>query len=242
MLPPDTSVFGDPDALAGAAADRLVAAVATAPTERVAICLSGGSTPKRLYELLAASPRRDMLAWERVHWFWGDERCVAPDDADSNYRLARNAMLAHAPVPSDNVHRIAGEAGWDRAAASYGSELKGFYGAETLEPDRPLFSLVLLGLGQDGHTASLFPDRHEVDEQDAWAVGIPEASLEPFVPRVSLTIPVLSSARTVLFLAAGASKQVRLDEVARGHDLPPNRIRAQGERLWYVDRAAVGPE
>ena len=152
-------ILADPEALSHRVADWLLE-MATAKDGIFAINLSGGSTPRRLYERLAGPPYRDTFPWSRTHWFWGDERFVPHDDALSNYRMVREALLSRAPIPADNVHPIPTEGISPEAAASaYERQLKSFYGAERLDPARPLFDVTLLGLGPDGHTASLFPGR-----------------------------------------------------------------------------------
>ena len=151
-------ILADPADLARRVADWLLEA-ATAKEGTFAVCLSGGSTPQRLYEYLAVPPYSDRFPWSRTHWFWGDERFVPHDDARSNYRMVREALLSRAPIPAMNIHPIPTEGfSPDAAASAYERELKSFYGAGRLDPARPLFDLTLLGLGMDGHTASLFPD------------------------------------------------------------------------------------
>src|SRR5579862_5833953 len=150
-------VLQDPEALARHAAG-FVADTLAAATDRVSVALSGGSTPKRLYELLATAPFRDRVPWDRVHWFWGDERFVPPDHPDSNYRMTRLAMLSQAPVPPANIHPIPTVGCTpEQAAMTYEYVLQTLYRGNEIDPARPLFEIVLLGLGEDGHTASLFP-------------------------------------------------------------------------------------
>src|SRR6202047_2641518 len=150
-------ILADPEALARRVADWLLAAGAGADGV-FAVVLSGGSTPRRLYEQLARPSNRDLFPWSRTHWFWGDERFVPHDDALSNYRMVREALLSRAPIAAANTHPIPIDAGGPELAASaYERELKSFYGAERLDATRPLFDVTLLGLGNDGHTASLFP-------------------------------------------------------------------------------------
>jgi 6-phosphogluconolactonase len=228
-------VLPDAEALARHAAEFLTTTLAATPG-RSAVALSGGSTPKRLYELLATPEFRDRLPWERVHWFWGDERFVPQDNPDSNYRMARLAMLAAVPVPPGHVHAVP-VAGLDpgAAAAAYEAELQRFYGATTLDPARPLFDIVLLGLGEDGHTASLFPGTATLGEKRHWAAAVLGAKPEP---RISLTYPALDSAKHIMFLVAGAGKRAVLDRLARGEDLPAGQIRPVGTLHWLLDHAA----
>jgi len=228
----------DAAALAEAAARRLLARIAD-NGGRIAICLTGGSSPKALYELLATDAWRTKIPWERVHWFIGDERFVPVSDARNNMAMARRAFLDRC-APAPNIHPIATDlAGPDEAAARYEAELKSFYGATSLDPTRPLFDFVLMGVGPDGHTASLFPGYPAVDETARWAVGVPKANVEPFVPRVSLTLPALASCREMLFEVAGAGKRAILTRVLSGENLPAARARSNGETVFLVDAAAL---
>ena len=228
----------DPVALAKTAADRLTAAIA-ANSGRVAICLSGGSSPKQLFELLATDAYRGHIPWDRVHWFIGDERFVPPSDPRNNMAMARKAFLDQC-APAANVHAIATDTGDAlEAAHRYESELKSFYGANELDAARPLFDMVLLGVGPDGHTASLFPGYPAVEETRRWVVDVPKANVEPFVPRVTLTLPALASCREMMFEASGAGKRAILTRVFSGEDLPANRARSHGETVWLLDKAAL---
>jgi 6-phosphogluconolactonase len=235
----DLAVVADVDALAHAAARRMLARLAP-DGDRRAVCLAGGSTPEHLYRLLTTAPYRDALPWDRVHWFWGDDRFVPPDDPRSNCGMARRLLLDLVPVPPGNIHPIPTAAtDVEEAARRYETELRGFYGANRLDPGRPLFDVVLMGLGADGHTASLFPGRPEVEERARWVAGIAEAGLEPFVPRVSLTLPTLASTREMLFLVSGHGKREILTRVVSGADLPAARAYADGDLVWLVDRDAA---
>ena len=231
----------DPAELAKIAADRLIARIA-ANAGRAAICLTGGSSPKQLYQLLATEPCRDKIPWDRVHWFIGDERFVPADDPLNNMSMARRIFLDRC-APASNIHPIPTETAHpddpDGSAERYERELKSFYGAEALDPARPLFDLVLMGVGHDGHTASLFPGYPAVEETARWVVGVPRANVEPFVPRVTLTLPALGSCHEMLFEVAGADKRAILTRVFDGEDLPANRACATGETVWLVDQAAL---
>lgn len=235
-LPKNSHILADAGAVARTAAERLGSLCAATPDRPIAVCLSGGSTPKRLYTLLAGAAHRETLPWDRLHWFFGDDRHVPWDDAVSNVRMAREAFSG-APIPPGNVHGMPMSHALAADAAAYEAELKAFYGAETLDPERPLFDLVLLGLGEDGHTASLFPGKPAVEETRAWVSPVPEAGLDPFVPRLTLTFPVLASARSVLMLVTGEAKRAPLQRLADGEDLPAARI--AGPVTWLVDRAAA---
>jgi 6-phosphogluconolactonase len=235
---PDVIVAADPAALAKAAAERLIARI-DANAGRVAICLSGGSSPKQMFELLATDAWRGRIAWDRVHWFFGDERFVPVTDPRSNTAMARKAFLDRCAPPA-NVHPIeVDSASPEQAARRYENELKSFYGADTLDPARPLFEVVMLGVGPDGHTASLFPGYPAVEEARRWVMEVPKANVEPFVPRVSLTLPTLASCREMLFEASGAGKRAILTRIFGGENLPAHRARSQGETVWLLDRAAV---
>jgi 6-phosphogluconolactonase len=220
--------------------------IAAAAVERAGICsiaLAGGSTPRQLYRLLAdpESPYRASLPWDRIHFFWGDERQVPPDHADSNYRMALDAMLSAAAVPPANIHPIRGEAAdAATAAAEYEEELRRFFRPGAA--GRPRFDLVLLGMGADGHTASLFPGTPAIDEEARWVVGTrrPQDTLD----RVTLTVPVINNAVHVIFLVAGAAKAATLREVIEG-DASPQRLPSRairpvdGTLLWLVDQEAA---
>jgi 6-phosphogluconolactonase len=231
-------VVPDPAAQAAAAADRITARIA-ANAGRVAICLSGGSSPKQLFQLLATDAYRGRIPWDRVHWFIGDERFVPADSPLNNMTMARQAFLDRC-APADNVHPIPTE-GTDPedAARRYERELKSFYGANELDPTRPLFDVVLLGVGPDGHTASLFPGYPAIEETVRWVIDVPKANVEPFVPRVTLTLPALGSCREMLFEASGSGKRAILSRVLHGEGLPANRARSQGETVWLLDQAAL---
>jgi 6-phosphogluconolactonase len=228
-------VAQDPEDLAHRAA-RWLANIAAGRQGRCAISLSGGSTPRRLYQLLAEPPYRDTMPWDRIHWFWGDERFVPPDHPDSNYRMVREALFSRAPVPVTNIASI--PTGGDPAAAArdYERTLKRFYGADTLDPARPLFEIELLGLGPDGHTASLFPETKVLDERQRWAVEVIGAKAED---RITLTYPVLESSRHTAFLVAGVDKRDALSRVQSGdRELPAARLAPHGEVVWFVDKDA----
>lgn len=230
----DLRVFPDRAALAQAAADWFVEHVAQ-NDGRVAVCLAGGSTPESLYRLLAA---RD-LPWDRMHFFWGDERFVPPDDPRSNARMARVALLDHVPVPPQNIHPVpTGAASPGEAASLYEAELRRFYGADELASEQPLFDVVFNGMGDDGHTASLFPGSPALEETGRWAVAA-APGMEPYVPRVTLTLPVLESCQAAAFLVSGAGKNAMLKRVLAGEDLPAARLQPVGSLTWFADAAVA---
>ncbi len=207
--------------------------------DRVAICLTGGSSPKQLYQLLATEAYRSQIPWARVHWFIGDERFVRSDDPLNNMAMARRTFLDLC-APAANVHPIPTDAADpEQAARRYERELQSFYGAHQLDSTRPLFDVVLMGVGPDGHTASLFPGYPDLDETERWVVGVPKAHVEPFVPRVTLTLPALNSCREMLFEVSGADKRTILTRVLAGENLPASRAHSICETIWLVDKAAV---
>jgi 6-phosphogluconolactonase len=235
---PQLVVVADAAALAQTAAQRLIDR--TRHGNRAAVCLTGGSSPLGLYRLLAEDPLRSEVPWTRVHWFMGDDRFVPEHDPLSNMGAARRAFLDSISVPPQNIHPIATTATDPAdAARRYEDELKQFYGADRFDPARPLFDLVLMGLGPDGHTASLFPHSPALAEKQHWVVGVPKAGMEPFVPRVTLTFPALASTREMLFLVDSADKRQILGRVLGGEDLPAHRAYAQGELVWLIVRAAA---
>ncbi len=232
------AVLDSPAALAAHAARWFADTLAALPG-RLAVSLSGGSTPKAMYELLGAPPLAARLPWDRVHWFWGDERFVPHDDARSNYRMTMEAMLGHAAAAPGSIHPVPTQGmSAEDAARQYQAELQAFYGADALQPGRPLFDVALMGLGTNGHTASLFPDTPVLDERTAWAAAVTPAG-EP--TRITLTYPALESCRHAVFLVAGADKRDVLARV-RGGDLslPAARYRPAGGLHWFTDRAAAG--
>jgi 6-phosphogluconolactonase len=228
----------DAGALAKAAADRLIARIA-ANSGRIAICLTGGSSPKKLYELLATETYRNGIPWDRTHWFIGDERFVPASDPLNNMAMARKIFL-DALAPASHIHPIPTDtASPDESAVRYEHKLTSFYGAKQLDDARPLFDLVLMGVGPDGHTASIFPGYPAMQETARWAVGVPQANVEPFVPRVTLTLPVLASCHEMLFEVSGSAKRAILARVLSGESLPAARARSRGETVFLVDQAAL---
>lgn len=234
MNAPVTDISEDAEALARHVAEWLVER-AGASSGRFRIALSGGSTPKRLYECLAQAPLRERMPWDRIHLFWGDERFVPPDHPDSNYRMAREAMIERVPVPADQVRPMPWDGTPDEAAARYEALLRSEQGAD-LEPGRPLFDVTLLGLGEDGHTASLFPGTAVLEERERWVQAVIGAKPEP---RLTLTYPALESSGVVAFLVTGRAKAEMLRRARAGDGtLPAGRLRPHGDLVWFVDRAA----
>jgi 6-phosphogluconolactonase len=227
-------------ALAETAAQRLVDRVVS--RDRAAVCLTGGSSPEGLYRLLGHEPWRAIVPWGSVHWFIGDDRFVPESDPLSNMGMAQRLFLGSVPAPRWNIHPMATQAkSPDDAARLYEKDLKEFYGADALDPNIPLFDLVLMGLGSDGHTASLFPHSLSLDEKQRWVVGVAKAGMEPYVPRVTLTFPTLASTREMLFLVESPEKRELLGrvlsgEASSGEALPAQRVYSNGELIWLVTR------
>jgi len=236
--------FADGKELAKAAAHRFAAIIRAALAERgqAAVALAGGSTPTDTYREIAAGSSENPLAWDHVHIFWGDERCVPPDHSDSNYRMAREALLQRVPLPVANVHRIHGEAGPQLAADSYERKLRGFFSERKAN-----FDLVFLGLGDDGHTASLFPSTAVVKlaaqgRLDRWAAASYVERLAAW--RITLTPAVINNAAEIIFLVAGRGKAEVLKRVLHGpynpEELPAQLIQPRcGPLIWMVDEAAA---
>jgi 6-phosphogluconolactonase len=235
----EVAVLADAGALAAEAARRFarLTAQAVRARGRCAVALSGGRTPAALYHLLAEEPARSRIPWAGVHLFWGDERCVPPDHTESSYRLAHEALISRVPIPPENIHRVYGELDPQGAARRYESELAIFFGAP-----RPRFDLVLLGLGEDGHVASLFPGSEALDEQLRVAEAVRAEYQGRPADRVTLTLPAINAARRVWFLVSGAEKAeiVRAVLEGAGRALPAQRVRPTHGRLtWLLDAAAA---
>lgn len=245
-------IYPDAAALTRAAAEQVVrhATEAIAASGRFTLALSGGSTPRPVYELLASDAFAPRVHWPKVQVFWGDERCVPPDDPESNYRMAREALLDHVPLPPENIHRIHGEDDPPHAAAAYARELQSVFGGDaergrtrgpTVGPATG-FDLILLGMGDNAHTVSLFPGKAAVREQTRWVRA--EYIEEVAMWRVTLTPVAINAAKNVTFLVAGARKAEPLREVLQG-SFEPDRLPAQvvqpthGQLTWLLDRAAA---
>lgn len=231
-------ICADPESLAREAAQRFAAAVETRARAEsaVRVALAGGATPRRLYELLAAPDFQRRIPWAKLHVFWGDERLVPPDHPESNYRLAREALLKHVPLPRENVHPVPVQSSPEATALAYEQELRAHFRERR---GVPKFDVILLGLGADGHTASLFPRAAPLEEKERLVVAAYSPVGGP--PRVSLTLPVLNQAREIFFLVSGAEKAaaLRLAVEAPG-TLPAQLVAPRGKLLWLVDTAAAG--
>ena len=238
MTKSEIIVCPDAASLAWLGAERFVVAAAEAVGRagRFAVALSGGSTPKTLYQLLATDVFRARVDWPHVHFFWGDERCVPPEHPDSNFRMTREALLDHIPVPPHNIHRMAGELEPQTAAAAYETELRNFFSSEL-----PCFDLLLLGLGEDGHTASLFPGSSALEEKQRPVTAVHVEKLHSH--RLTLTLPALNAATYALFLVAGESKQDIVKEVLTSPDAasryPAARIEPPNGLIWLISEDAA---
>jgi 6-phosphogluconolactonase len=247
---PLIEVHARPSDLAEAATEHFItlAEHAVAQRGRFAVALSGGATPRATYEELARVSVPRQVDWEHIHVFWGDERCVAPSHADSNYRMAREALLKQVSVPSQNIHRIRGEIGPAEAAREYEEELRKFFagparhGKPGATPQWPRFDLILLGLGKNGHTASLFPGTAALDERRRWVAANHVDDIGAW--RITLTLPVINSAADVLFIVSGTEKAEVVSTVLGGKrrrsPLPAQMIEpANGRLLWLLDEDAA---
>jgi 6-phosphogluconolactonase len=232
-------ISADPPALARQVAEWMTAAALQAE-HPVRVSLSGGSTPRALYGLLASAEFKSRFPWRRVSWYWGDERFVPYDHPDSNYRMTREAMLSKVPVPSENIHPVPVDGTPDDAARRYERILQQAYGADVLDPARPLFDITLLGLGADGHTASLLPGEAVLNERQRWVAAVSHGRPEV---RITMTFPVIDSSRRVAFLVAGREKAAIFHAIRAGSSqVPAARVRPVGELFWFVDQAATGEE
>ncbi|MDX9864790.1 MAG: 6-phosphogluconolactonase [Anaerolineaceae bacterium] len=242
-MKPKLRIFPDREALAFAGAHHFlsIGQAAILHRGRFMVAFSGGTTPKLLFQRLRVTRMQDALNWDLVHIFWGDERCVPPDDAESNYRMAREALLDDLPIPAANIHRFLTELPPEEAARQYEKELQASFGLpDTTRP--PVFDLILLGMGSDGHTASLFPGTTALDEQERWAAAVYVEKLDAW--RVTLTLPVLNAARDVLFLVSGEAKaQVLQDVLAADEEVgkfPAQLVQPGSKRLyWFADCQAA---
>ncbi|MCK5554521.1 MAG: 6-phosphogluconolactonase [Deltaproteobacteria bacterium] len=219
------------------------------------IALSGGKTPISLYQNLAKPPYQPRMPWSHIHLFWGDERCVPSDHPDSNFAMAFRSLISKVPITPRNVHRIPGEVEPpEDAAAAYENFLREFFGS-TLQRDRhsnvssmsesfPSFDLILLGMGKDGHTASLFPGDEAVEGEKRWMAAVRNPRGSPLVPRITLTLPVINRARCILFLVSGSGKEKVLRTILEDPDsaarlYPAARVMPDGRVVWFIDEETV---
>jgi 6-phosphogluconolactonase len=238
MIPePVVDISADPADLADRVAIWLATRIAFA-TRRIVFNLSGGTTPRDVYELLGGEDLRSRIDWHKVHLFFGDERFVPADHPDSNFRMAFEAMIRHVPIPASQVYPVPTDvASPDESAALYTETLQNFYGSKMLDPAHPLFDVTLLGLGTDGHIASLFPGSEALGRRDAWVLPVHEG--KPHA-RVTMSLPVLESSGIIVFLVSGAHKREVLTRLlANDPSLPASRLETRGTIMIFADRAAA---
>ena len=235
------NIYPDEEALIRHATDEIAGLINQTLAERD-ICtfvLSGGSTPKALYTKLSSAPYHHTIPWHKVHFFWGDERCVPPDHQDSNYRMAKESLLDHIELPPENIHRMPGEKSPDLAANEYEQVVRKYVPGGS---GMPRFDITLLGIGDDGHTASLFPDTPVVKEQKKLVTSVYVPALASW--RITLTFPVINNSKSVLFLVKGASKAKIIGQVLNENS-PENRYPVQkinptdGKTVWFIDKEAA---
>lgn len=237
---PGVWIFEDAAEVARAAANRFIelGREALAERGRFVVALSGGSTPKRAFQLLASDDYKSLLDWTQAHIFFGDERSVPPDDDESNYRMANEALLARVGLPAQNIHRINGVGDVVANALLYEDEARTFFN----DAAWPRFDLVMLGMGEDGHTASLFPGTQVLAEREAWVAGVWVEKLGAY--RITLTAPAINHAAHIIFMVTGENKAARLREILKGEQLseplPAQLIKPlDGSLEWLVDKAAA---
>lgn len=257
MKSPVIKVFPDLEAVSRHTASILInlSTKCIAEHGRFAVAIPGGSTPKKLYDLLASEEYKNKIDWSRVHFFWTDERCVTKEDKESNFRLAFDLVLSKIPIPPENIHRIKGELPPEDGAQDYENNLKIFFGKSGL----PVFDLIILGMGEDGHTASLFPDSDALKEIERVAVAV-YYEIPPYqrgikgvviplkksaIPRITLTLPVLNNASQIIFLVSGKSKAVVMKKIlgdgAGKKHYPAGLVKpVHGNLLWLIDKEAAG--
>jgi 6-phosphogluconolactonase len=238
---PEIRVLPDAEVLSAAAAVLIAEELRRGVRARggASIALAGGSTPRATYERLAGEAGRD-LRWGSVDVCFGDERAVPPDHADSNFGMARRALLDHVPVDPARVHRVRGELPAAEAAEAYERTLRGIFADAAADPSLPLFDVALLGVGDDGHTASLFPGDPALEVRDRWAARAVAPPAFPVRERVTLTLPALERSRTVCFLCAGTGKASVLRRIlVDGAELPAGRVRGVDRTVWMLDEGAA---
>jgi 6-phosphogluconolactonase len=231
------NVSPDAGAMARAAADWFAQTLAACEGP-LRVALTGGNTPRLFYTLLGAAAYRKRVPWNRIDFYFGDERFVPHDSPDSNFHMVRETLMAAAPVDPLRMHPMPVTGTSDECARAYEAELQRAYGATALDPAKPLFDVTLLGLGDDGHIASLIPGQPVLNERAHWVAAVAHGRPEP---RLTLTYPVLESSARIAFLVAGAAKANALARARAGDaDLPAGRLRPNGELVWFSDRAAAG--
>ncbi|MDY6846782.1 MAG: 6-phosphogluconolactonase [Chloroflexota bacterium] len=232
-------IFSNLDDLSQAAAEYFISLAAKSIRKRgyFSVALSGGGTPKPLYKALGSPDQQSRLDWKNIHLFWGDERCVPPEHPDSNYRMVREEMLSNITIAAENINRVPAELEAHKAAFSYEEKLRGFFQGEW-----PRFDLVLLGMGDDGHTASLFPHSAGLNEEQRWFIA--NYAPEPDTWRLTLTKNAINAARHIAVIVAGDSKAEVLADVLEGvyqPDVTPIQLIGpkNGHMIWFLDQAAA---
>jgi len=244
VMKPEIRTHSSLEDLSRAAAECICEIAEEAIKERgiFTLVLSGGTTPRLLYEELAKEPYASRVDWQHTHLFWGDERCVPSDNPDSNFSLALQTLISKVDVPPSNIHRIPAATGSPKpVAAEYETTLREFFQATAAgDPSTsfPSFDLVLLGIGGDGHTASLFPGDAALEERDRWVVAVDGANASPPVERITLTLPAINKARYVIFLASGSNKREVFQQVVNNPETssyPAARVKPSGRLVWFID-------
>ena len=244
VMKPEIRTHSSLEDLSRAAAECICEIAEEAIKERgiFTLVLSGGTTPRLLYEELAKEPYASRVDWQHTYLFWGDERCVPSDNPDSNFSLALQTLISKVDVPPSNIHRIPAATGSPKpVAAEYETTLREFFQATAgSDPSTsfPSFDLVLLGIGGDGHTASLFPGDAALEERTSWVVAVEGSSASPPVPRITLTLPVINEAKCVLFLASGSNKREVFQQVVNNPETssyPAARVKPSGRLVWFID-------
>ena len=244
VMKPEIRTHSSLEDLSRAAAECICEIAEEAIKERgiFTLVLSGGTTPRLLYEELAKEPYASRVDWQHTHLFWGDERCVPSDNPDSNFSLALQTLISKVDVPPSNIHRIPAATGSPKpVAAEYETTLREFFQATAgSDPSTsfPSFDLVLLGIGGDGHTASLFPGDAALEERDRWVVAVDGANASPPVERITLTLPAINKARYVIFLASGSNKREVFQQVVNNPETssyPAARVKPSGRLVWFID-------
>ncbi len=248
VMKPEIRTHSSLEDLSRAAAECICEIAEEAIKERgiFTLVLSGGTTPRLLYEELAKEPYASRVDWQHTYLFWGDERCVPSDNPDSNFSLALQTLISKVDVPPSNIHRIPAATGSPKpVAAEYETTLREFFQATAAgDPSTsfPSFDLVLLGIGGDGHTASLFPGDAALEERTSWVVAVEGSSASPPVPRITLTFPVINEAKCVLFLVSGSNKLKVLQEILNNPHTatyPAAHVQPAGKLLWFIDEGLV---
>lgn len=235
---PEVKIYPDKNILIQESAAYISDIVQTTLNEqnKCTLVLAGGSTPKGLYKTLASHEYQEKIDWSNVHLFWGDERCVPPDHHDSNYRMAREALLDQIDIPQENVHRIPAEKEPAQAASEYEKTIKRLFGGTSHLPE---FDVILLGIGEDGHTASLFPGTTAIDENERWVTEVHVPQLDTH--RITMTFPVINNGKNVIFLVSGSSKSTIMKKIYERTDttFPSARVSpVNGSLVYLLDKAA----